>query len=86
MTYSHRNGETELPTEEGRFWLKGNVVVRQIVDEHIQYASLVSIYKRSGWRVILEDYGSRTNLKKCDGQWWGPIVPPWDELEEWTGG
>lgn len=74
QTYSHRNGETEPPTQVGHYWFKG-IVNGYSVAEKVT----VMMWTGSGaLRVIGIDEGSR--LEHFHGQWWGPEseVPPWE--------
>jgi hypothetical protein len=67
MTYSHRNGETEPPTEDGYYWLR----------------SVPGDLRRAiGITEILEGEppeGLLTFEELAGVRWWGPVTPPWDE-------
>jgi hypothetical protein len=72
--YSHRNGETEPPTVEGRYWFDGKVdgeLYRGLTVAGSQYED-VRIWPDTymGWNA-LSDFA-------FEGQWWGPVTPPWD--------
>lgn len=70
--YSHRNGETELPTIIGYFWFSGDVrgypVAEQVtVMQHIGRGHLMVIGAEPS--SFIGDF---------EGQWYGPIVAPWE--------
>lgn len=74
-TYAHRNGETEPPTIEGSFWFKGKL-------HHHDYshdvAGLETISRH--WRttkLFVDGEECAHYLEEAEGQWWGPVVPPW---------
>ena len=63
--FSHRNGETTPPTVDGWFFYNGG---------HTEYSGLYQI-TRPHWSLG-NLHGQR--LETFEGQWWGPIVAPWD--------
>lgn len=70
--YSHRNGETEPPSVEGRFWFKGML-------DKIPSTGIVAI--NAGWQTTcwpdwIEGWSPPDDFQ---GQWWGPVTPPWNE-------
>lgn len=78
--YSHRNGESEAPTVEGFYWLRegsndGGVVPvawqREIRDEH------GNVDIRADWIIPgeIDYYVDEID----DAQWWGPVMPPWEQ-------
>lgn len=79
--YSHRNGETEPPTRPGWYWVK-DVQPKgwDWIGLHMRYVDRISKNhpKRTAYRIdsvgneYLEDIGETL-------QWWGPIVPPWEQ-------
>lgn len=80
--YSHRNGETEPPTVAGFYF------VRHLAQWHDQEASIIYVeYDMdedgfgAGWRTwrIGRDYESSFDELDKRLQWWGPIMPPWEE-------
>lgn len=86
MTFSHRNGETDLPTEVGHYWFRG-----MAGDE--PYAGQATILQF----VVVDAYEKRLGvigveatsiLSRFKGQWWGPEdeTPPWEmpETVTWT--
>jgi hypothetical protein len=80
--FSHRNGETEPPTEEGEYWFRGRVLNRPVAQRvH------VSAWRFGNGREELRisnpflDDGNEMEMYKCDGRWWGPVHPPWES--EW---
>jgi len=71
---SHRNGERELPVEDGRYWFDGK-------EDDKPYRGMV--HAKAQWEEM--DYWSDTMLgwnrissSTYEGQWFGPIVPPWE--------
>ncbi len=78
QSYDHRNGETEMPTIQGWYWFRGRV-------DDWDESGLVKVNEPNDafpTRIISPQwiYG----WMKADsfiGQWWGPIVAPWDGAE-----
>lgn len=76
ITYTHRNGETTPPTEQGRYWFKGMADGAAVQD-----LLPVVTDPRQGilaWRPMLDD-GWHEKIDRFDGQWWGPVSAPWDK-------
>lgn len=76
--YSHRNGEAEAPTIRGQYWFKGT-----IEDRTKAMICHVTEWPDDGWQVwdntdYIESYVS---IGGANGQWWGPVVPPWEASE-----
>lgn len=75
MQYSHRNGETLTPEVSGLYWFKG-------LFEGYDFEPAVI-------RVTVGDYPFPClELVACDepiaaqefaGEWYGPLVSPWDK-------
>jgi hypothetical protein len=69
MPYSHRNGETEPPTmNEKWFWFKG----------------IGPDVEPSGVFFVADGNAIDTRSDSCitdtlHGQWWGPVTPPWEQ-------
>lgn len=91
MTYSHRNGETEPPTDEGWFWCYGSV---RIPNEPINVTGMlyVGTWHDGSW---LANVGNKQLVAigvsagvhpqgEWYCRWWGPVTPPWVEVEEVT--
>lgn len=82
--YSHRNGETEAPTADGAYWFRGKRFHRWNTpadsgDWHDDTGSLLNC--RDG---DVEPYGGYWTCGRCtatDGQWWGPVLAPWEQGE-----
>lgn len=74
MTYTHRNGETEAPTVPGKYWLKGSCLSYAIAD-------LIPVIAEDdhlcAWRPYWGE-GWFERMEHFTGQWWGPIVAPWE--------
>lgn len=74
--YSHRNGETEPPTEAGYYFFRGRKM------RHPRRTSVGAMV-----RVWQGDGEMRTQLRTCSpcsvdemvGRWWGPVTPPWED-------
>lgn len=64
---AHRNGETDTPTEPGKYWFSGNFAGHLMAD-------VISVY--SGGSVWYAD--AYDKIDNYDGQWWGPLTPPWE--------
>lgn len=86
MSFAQRNGEEEQPTEPGWYWFKG---VHRLFDEdgertdltgptegmvyfHVEQAPLYLMDTVSTKRLFSWNY---------QGQWWGPVTPPWEQGE-----
>lgn len=83
MTYTHRNGETEPPTIPGDFWYKGKLHHRGHTDESRNYhhdcGGMFHIYPH--WhtnKLCIDGEECIHYMEDAEGQWWGPVVPPWD--------
>lgn len=80
MEFLHRNGETEPPTEAGLYWFKGKI-------RHPAYAHDVAALEQvePHWSLegyenwIIPDEECIHFLTDATGQWWGPVLPPWNE-------
>jgi hypothetical protein len=75
--YSHRNGETDAPTEFGYYWFRGNV-------QGYPVAQKVTVMRHlASGNLLVADVEEGSRLDKFDGQWWGPIVeiPPWESAQ-----
>jgi len=72
--YSHRNGETESPTEAGYYWLRG---IRTLphVRQRIRHLLHIVI---SGATCVVQWGGAEMPIDIYSGQWWGPELPPWE--------
>jgi hypothetical protein len=71
VTYTHRNGETEPPTEEGWYFLTGARGVGFPAGTPLVHVAK----KRYGKVCFVVDL----NVPAADiaGQWWGPVTLPW---------
>jgi hypothetical protein len=83
MNYSHRNGETELPTIEGLYWFRegneGGSVVRVSWQEEIPDEDIFEGYPAhfEVW-VIGSEVDLTFSQLDDNTQWWGPLMPPWE--------
>lgn len=67
-----------LPEKDGWYWFKGKI-------RTFDYSGLVNLYfaawrdERSmdvlGWAGIFE-------ADDAEGEWWGPLTPPWEREED----
>lgn len=81
MTYSHRNGESELPTIEGYYWRRNEPysrhtpivqVFRDLDSSRGEEARLFMLALGMVSEIELSAYGDEM-------QWWGPVTPPWEK-------
>lgn len=76
MSYTHRNGEEEAPTVMGIYWFKGHSSGLEKTQDVYRFQR----YPETGDWVCIDtfesDYAYRPH--ELEGQWWGPIVPPWE--------
>lgn len=80
MMYTHRNGETIPPTETGRYWFKG--LVRSM--EYNAITSVINDDEYAGYLAAWYEFcgdGWFESTKAFNGQWWGPVLAPWEELQ-----
>lgn len=68
MNYTHRNGETDAPTVDGAYWFDGFRTQPSGNRIHV-----MDILKRIDGVIERHDAPA-----SWDGQWWGPIVAPWE--------
>ncbi len=80
MTYTHRNGSTDIPTEDGKYWFVG---VR-VHPRGIHHAEADIVECRGGEINPYVDY-TWPNPILWLGLWWGPLVSPWAELAKGNG-
>lgn len=79
MTYTHRNGETTAPTAKGLYWFRG--VIENYLNNGIMQRP-IEVINTSGEVLAWNDsMRSFREVEEFDGQWWGPIVPPWEVAE-----
>lgn len=78
--YSHRNGETEPPTIlEHHYWFKGDE--GSGYDDEGPLVFVMPAEKDIGPYIYSDCYevGGRVPIADMQGQWWGPVLPPWAE-------
>lgn len=75
--YIHRNGETTPPTMPGKYWFRG---VTSLWTGRINLQLALDCIERDG-RILAWEERSQEHLLVVhfDGQWWGPIAPPWEK-------
>lgn len=77
--YYHRNGETEPPAREGWYWFRGLLddrTVSGLVNVRLPDAAFPTLTMSPEW---VEGWVESDVL---DGQWWGPIMGPWNEAQK----
>lgn len=78
MTYAHRNGETTPPIETGRYWFRGSII-------GLDYEALTTVINvpEDGLLAWCEFDGEGwfQGIFSFNGQWWGPVVAPWEHPE-----
>lgn len=72
--YVHRNGETEPPTVAGRYWFNGHRTKQN--GNRVRVMDLVEVNVYCG--VYNDTDGETDAFASYVGQWWGPVIPPWD--------
>jgi hypothetical protein len=76
--YSHRNGETEPPTEVGYFWFEGKFLASPHRVSWLPANMRVLVLERNNDTIcVFEAYDGFTGVvDNFHGRWWGPLVPP----------
>ena len=79
MIYTHRNGETEVPTKPGKYWFRGEVT---LWSGSINLQLALDCIEQGG-RILAWEERSQEHIavKQLAGQWWGPVVPPWGQIQ-----
>lgn len=76
--YTHRNGETTIPTVPGQYWFNGTVV-------GLAYATLTYIIVDSDGALLAwyehADHCWFQHILSFAGQWWGPVQAPWEQSQ-----
>lgn len=80
--YTHRNGESDPPTVEGRYWFRGSENDFPEDDpgnwiEGIFDVTLEKYGAQSWWQMDGE--GHVLSVSDMAGKWWGPVMPPWNK-------
>lgn len=73
--YIHRNGQKEPPTIDGFYWFLGS---RNGRHWHYMFIYTGEAFPDCKTTVTAIDDEWEIPFGELDGQWWGPIVPPWD--------
>ncbi len=72
--FTHRNGESEPPTEEGVYWY----ACLTPMNKQGYMISPPEIVEVNGDQAsFIEPYGIE-KTKELKVKWWGPITPPWE--------
>lgn len=79
MTYSHRNGETELPTTEGHYWFLGKHSKRARDFPNRRDILHVNSGGMTKYHKPRTAYARMMPATELIGQWWGPVPPPWED-------
>jgi hypothetical protein len=79
MTYLHRNGETDPPTEPGYYWFSFGW--RNKTSDTVKGGLVASVYisAANALAVALMYSDVRYSQDQLDGRWWGPVTPPWEQ-------
>lgn len=75
--YSHRNGETDPPTDAGYYFFKGRRIKQR---KGYNRAVFMRIWEHEG--TLRHYFGSPGTVDELTGQWWGPVSPPWENPDE----
>ena len=82
MTYSHRNGETDAPTQHGWFWYAGAINFPDM--QSLTWSGLVYFiyFAADEDSSVMRPHVSHSTLAivrqdEAVGHWWGPVTPPW---------
>lgn len=77
MVYTHRNGETEAPTVPGKYWFDGSAI---LWTGEIKLRQALDAIGRDS-RILVWEERSLEHLPvaQFSGQWFGPIVAPWEQ-------
>jgi hypothetical protein len=75
QTYSHRNGETEAPIASGKYWFAGEVS-SEIATERYKVTDTVDVNDNHAYNDV---HGETLHLWNYAGQWWGPVLAPWEQ-------
>lgn len=73
--YTHRNGESEPPTINGRYWFRGRMKYQRKSRNLLQIANVIGVLS-DGTVATLFEFDNNTNAGDARGQWWGPIPEP----------
>lgn len=81
--YSHRNGETEPPQNEGWYWFDGRVA--GTFESVTTHTGVIRIYIEHGEPTvnitfIKHGYSRHMPAALSNGLWWGPITAPWNDV------
>lgn len=73
--YSHRNGETEAPTElrTGLYWFRGTAT-----SATCGACDIADIVECSALNAYNDVTGETLPKGDYVGQWWGPVQAPWE--------
>ncbi len=79
--YGHRNGETEAPSVEdligtGVYWFRGTVTSWDCGTYDV--TGLVECTLAHAYNDVC---GETLDKNSYTGQWWGPIVAPWEQSQ-----
>lgn len=77
VAYTHHNGETEAPTMLGKYWFLG---VCQLRTGEINLQIALDLIGSDGRMLAWEERSQDLlTMGHFNGQWWGPIVTPWEQ-------
>jgi hypothetical protein len=79
MAYTHRNGETEPPTQQGMFGFRPSSNSEGWIVDVVEVNGRLE-------RIMSYSDDETMPIDEFDGQWWGPITGPWDSANEGDNG
>jgi hypothetical protein len=79
----HRDGERELPTEPGYYWFRGLYSEGGGMSGNLDEAMLRVSFP--GGLGFVNHGSDGWYLAQFEGQFWGPITPPWIAKEGTNG-
>jgi len=77
--YLHRNGETEPPTVDGWYWWSGTVIGAYAEKGLVNITVPRNDANIQIWPSWCDGW---LGAKDMQGQWYGPIVAPWEDCHE----
>lgn len=89
LQYSHRNGENTPPTFRGLYWYLGEYT-EEGETEPTEYQRLYNVTEnvnergKNKWWAFRWEHHPQDRARDTDklgGRWWGPVILPWDEVD-----
>lgn len=79
MTYTHRNGETERPTEPGTYWIKGTAGNYEGLTSLVEDRTVVDKDEDGNLFVFHPVFDIWDSIDVFNCRWWGPGILPWED-------